>query len=119
MLEGSFYTIHAAQTEGNTLTGEVRFDANHKIFEGHFPHQPVVPGVCMMQLIKEQFNKVQGQTYQLREGQNLKFMAMIDPQRTPAVQLNLSWQPAEEGFWVTATLQQEGTTFLKYKARFA
>ncbi len=119
MLEGSFYTIHNPQVEEASFTAELRFDAAHEIFEGHFPGQPVVPGVCMMQLIKEQFNKIIQQNYTLREGQNIKFLAMIDPTQTLAVQLNLSWQPAAEGYWVTALLQQDATTFLKYKARFA
>ena len=28
----------------------VEIDPTHPIFEGHFPDQPVLPGVCMVQI---------------------------------------------------------------------
>jgi 3-hydroxyacyl-[acyl-carrier-protein] dehydratase len=32
---------------------KVRLNPNHEIFAGHFPNNPVLPGVCVLQIVKE------------------------------------------------------------------
>ena len=53
MLLNDFFTIRDKVTSETEIWAELIINSNHKIFEGHFPNQPVVPGVCMMQMIKE------------------------------------------------------------------
>lgn len=35
------------------FTAEVELRADHPVYEGHFPGQPVVPGVCTMRVVRE------------------------------------------------------------------
>ena len=51
MLMNDFYTISDLQTEEFSISCKATFNKDHDIFNGHFPGQPVVPGVCMMQMI--------------------------------------------------------------------
>ncbi len=54
MLKDDFFFItHFSQKESNTLLFEIKLNKDHLIFEGHFPDFPIVPGVCMFQIVKE------------------------------------------------------------------
>lgn len=53
MLNNSFFHIVDTTSEGDNHHFQVSINAEHSIFEGHFPGQPVVPGVFSLQMIKE------------------------------------------------------------------
>ena len=53
MLFEDLYTVDKVDENENSIFATIRFNANHEIFNGHFPNQPVVPGVIQLQIIKE------------------------------------------------------------------
>lgn len=53
MFEGSFYrTLRFVRTETGYVA-DVELLADHPVYQGHFPGQPVVPGVCTMRVVRE------------------------------------------------------------------
>jgi 3-hydroxyacyl-[acyl-carrier-protein] dehydratase len=58
ILLGDFFEIVSLETEEGNINALIEINAEHNIFEGHFPGQPVVPGVCQMQMIKEILEQV-------------------------------------------------------------
>ena len=63
----------------------------HAIFKGHFPGNPVTPGVCMMQIIKELSQEILGSSLILKSSSNVKFMALINPEINPKLKLELDF----------------------------
>ena len=54
MLLDNFYTILSSESSDSTIwTIQVKLNPGHPVYQGHFPGHPVVPGVCLLQLIKE------------------------------------------------------------------
>ena len=53
MLKDDFFIFTDLQTEGNIVKTDIELNAAHTIFKGHFPDQPILPGVCMLQMVKE------------------------------------------------------------------
>ena len=53
MLLNDFYTINKQTDQDGIITSSITLNLNHPIYKGHFPQQPVVPGVCMMQMMAE------------------------------------------------------------------
>ena len=51
----SLYTIKRMLREGdsNKLSAMIRLNPSHEIFKGHFPGNPILPGVCVVQILKE------------------------------------------------------------------
>ena len=48
------YTIkNTEKIDENNFKVQIELNPNHQVFEGHFPNNPITPGVCMMQIIKE------------------------------------------------------------------
>ncbi|MDQ6470011.1 3-hydroxyacyl-ACP dehydratase [Flavobacterium sp. LHD-80] len=68
----------------------------HEVFKGHFPGNPIMPGVCMIQIIKELTEKITQQTLIIQTLANVKFMALINPEVNPELRLELDITITEE-----------------------
>ncbi len=68
----------------------------HEIFQGHFPKNPIMPGVCMMQIIKELTEQITNTTLFMESLSNVKFMALINPFVNPELLLELEILTAED-----------------------
>ena len=115
MLEGSFFTSDTAERTGSRLSGAITFNAAHAIFSGHFPGQPVVPGVCMLEVIRELLETAAGKKLLLRRAQQVKYLAPIDPRLTPEVQFDIDFHEEGPGYTVNARLFRDEVQFLKFK----
>jgi len=96
MLMNDFYTYRRLQQGDHEFSCEVDFNAYHDIFKGHFPGQPVVPGVCMMEMVKELLQTLIGRPLWLRTAGNVKFLQLITPDVHPVV--NISWKESDDGY---------------------
>jgi 3-hydroxyacyl-[acyl-carrier-protein] dehydratase len=97
MLRNSFYTIIATDnTDITSFKFSLRFQASHDIFKGHFPGLPVVPGVCMMQIVKELLEMELQRSLHLRGIGNVKFLSVINPIEHPQVDVIIRYKQAEE-----------------------
>lgn len=120
MLQGDFFHIHNLETAGFDIKADLVINAAHKIFEGHFPGHPVVPGVCMMQMVKEIMEQVWGRQTNLVSAAEMKFLAIIDPQENNIIQAALKYHPDENGnIAVTASLFKDERIHFKFKGLFA
>lgn len=98
MLKNHFYTLTSPvpKNESNFRTLIV-LNKDHDIFKGHFPELPVVPGVCMMGIIKELLEQNTGQMHQLKSAANIKFMALINPNEHREVEVEIKHVHNEDG----------------------
>jgi 3-hydroxyacyl-[acyl-carrier-protein] dehydratase len=91
MLLNDFFRISNTESSATEIWAELFINADHQIFEGHFPNQPVVPGVCMMQMIKEIVEHIIGKHTNLVEAADMKFLAVIDPGKNNLVQATIKY----------------------------
>lgn len=118
MLLNDFYTIvDFIPAEGGAEAG-LEINANHHIFEGHFPGQPVTPGVCMMQMIQELTENAVGRKLQLQKAAELKFLSIIDPQKNNQVRAKLEYKSVDEGLQVSASIFKDELIHFKFKGSF-
>ena len=88
MLNDLFKVNSITETAGNVLA-EVTLDANHKIFEGHFPGSPVTPGVVQLHIVKAVLEQYLNRPLKLKTMRTCKFLQVINPLETPVVNINL------------------------------
>lgn len=120
MLQNDFFSFTAPLIEDNAVKTTLELNAAHKIFEGHFPQHPVVPGVCMMQMVKEVVESVIGKETNLSKADNIKFLTMIDPRENKLLQLDYKFTIPEEGkISIDAQLLNSTTVFFKFKGIFS
>ena len=90
MLIEGLYTITEFEYKEQEVKAIVQLNKDHEIFKGHFPGNPVMPGVCMLQIIKELTEKAMGRSLLLTVASNIKFMAIINPNINPTLSLLIS-----------------------------
>ena len=119
MLQGSFYTVLNNRANGASVNALLELNPEHHIFDGHFPQIPVVPGVCMMQMVKELVEDFTGQRLRLSKADHLKFLTIIDPRQNKLLEVELSiTSSSSSNFQVTAAFFRQETVFFKFKGGF-
>ena len=87
----NFYKVtHSEHINETDWVVQVMLNPQHAIYNGHFPQQPVVPGVCMLQIIKECIEKIQQAPLQYKQIASCKFLSVINPNETPELKLSLT-----------------------------
>ncbi|MGN6439594.1 MAG: 3-hydroxyacyl-ACP dehydratase [Agriterribacter sp.] len=118
ILNNDFYTIISIEQGDNSIDAMLELNCSHSIFEGHFPGQPVVPGVCMVQIIKEILETVTGSSLQLKTADHIKFLSMVNPKETTGLQAKITYTSSEGTIHTVATLNKNETVCLKMKGVF-
>jgi 3-hydroxyacyl-[acyl-carrier-protein] dehydratase len=97
MLLKDFYTLTSLEkNDGCKYTVIILINENHDVFKGHFPGNPIMPGVCMMQIIKEITEQITESSLFMQSLSNVKFMALINPFVNPELKLELDITITEE-----------------------
>ena len=123
MLLADFYryeTIYAQSLADKTkIETEIVFNPAHSIFKGHFPNLPVVPGVCMVQIVKEIGERQLQQKLFLSSAGNIKFLAVLNPEVHQRVNVDVQLKPSgKDAFEMESKLYFGEVTFFKMKADF-
>lgn len=114
------YRISEFAADEGSFSAAISFNPEHDIFNGHFPAQPVVPGVCLIHIVKEITSRISGEKMQLQKGINTKFLQLIDPRKSPGLSIQGMFSSTETGeMRITATISGEETTFFKFKGIFS
>jgi len=116
MLIPHFYSIKQFNFTDNQLKSIIELNPEHDIFKGHFPNNPVMPGVCMLQIFKELSEQGINKKLFIKECSNVKFMALINPETHAVLDIVISISETEEGFKIKASATFDNTTALKVSA---
>jgi 3-hydroxyacyl-[acyl-carrier-protein] dehydratase len=101
------------------IEAEIVLKPTHPIFKGHFPNLPVVPGVCMVQIVKEIAEKQLNRKLFLATASNIKFLAVLNPEIHHQVNVEVQLKPSgDNAFGMESKLYFGGVTFFKMKAEF-
>ena len=119
MLLDHLYVAKSVELSPGRVDAKLCLDPQHPIFRGHFPGAPVLPGVCMMHIVKEMLEKAAGSPLLLEEATYAKFLSMINPLETDQIDVHIEYSQLEDRrYEVMASLQAGSRTCLKYKALF-
>ena len=113
-----FYTLQSYDKNEKSFVANIILNKDHEIFKGHFPGNPVTPGVCMMQIVKELTEEFTGNKLFLKSASNVKFMAIINPFETPELSLQLDITENETDIKVKNTTSFGETIALKMSVNY-
>jgi len=99
MILENFYSIESKTVieENKSYSYDILINNKHIIFEGHFPDNPIMPGVCMMQITKEITEELTNNTLFMRKCSNVKFTAIINPEINKNLNLQIAISTEENG----------------------
>lgn len=109
-----FYSIQSINKLDDTKHEiKVHLNADAEVYKGHFPGQPVAPGACLTQMVKEVVNTISGTDRMLSEAQQIKFLATINPHNTPNITLDLNITETDTGIKIKCTAKDANTSYFK------
>jgi len=118
MLKDDLFTFNELQEEGNMVTTNIKLNPSHPIFKGHFPDQSVLPGVCMMQMVKEVLEVCIKKQTMLTKASDIKFLSVVAPEQDKLIQIELKISAVDDGIRVDARLLDDAAILFKFKGIF-
>lgn len=120
MVLKEFYKIRSKSLidDSETYSLEIEINKDHPIFDGHFPDNPVMPGVCMMQIIKEITEGIVGAKLFMEKCSNVKFMAIINPKINSLLHVEIRVIHENSKVLVKNTTKFDETVALKLNAQY-
>lgn len=118
LLPGFYTLLQSDNINATDCSTQVMLNPQHPVYGGHFPGQPVVPGVCILQIIKECLEEICHTTLQYKQIASCKFLSAINPNETPELNFSFILKKNEDDVF---QLLVEGTSakgiFIKLKAQ--
>lgn len=119
MLTEHFYILNTLNAIGDDKhLANITLVKTHVIFQAHFPGNPVTPGVCMMQVIKELLERITGKGLTLIKSGDIKFTALIDPFENDNLDIELDLQRLDDGIRLKAQVSFNTTLALKMNGNY-
>lgn len=116
ILLDNFYRLTQKDATPGVVKARISINKAHRIFEGHFPGLPVVPGVCMLQMVREIMEVHVGHELKIIVAENMKFLSVINPHQNVEVEAAINYTEEGDKVLINATLFAGTTTFFKLKA---
>ena len=112
MLQGNFFTIQSFNDAYTTY--RIALNGSHPIFQAHFAGIPMMPGACIVQIIKELASYHFGRDLFVCAVKNMKFLHAINPSEFPEISVRLTFtQQDDEHISIAAVLHHEDMVFTK------
>ncbi|HEY9113541.1 MAG TPA: hydroxymyristoyl-ACP dehydratase [Bacteroidales bacterium] len=117
MLIQDFYQIEKLDHNEGEIWCSIVLNQTHEVYKGHFPGQPVVPGVIQLQMIKEILEQSFQQQLFLKQINLAKYLQPIDPVLFSELEITIDFSLTEESVYkINALILAKEVTFSKIRA---
>ena len=113
------FDITLTKADENIINAQVKINKSHPVFKGHFPGNPVTPGVMQLMLVKHIIEKQTGKSLKLKALNRAKFLAVLNPNESPVfnVEIMLTSTTGNE-IKATAKGWNDKDVFFKFSALY-
>lgn len=118
MLLKDFYSISETKKIETTYISKICINKKHELYNGHFPGRPVTPGVILMQLFQEEAERIVGKPLQLQRADNVKFMAVFDPNDGDELILETNLEEHKNSIKIKGLAKNKRCNILKISALY-
>ena len=116
ILKNSLFSIKSKSVTDLEIRYDILLDANHFIYQVHFPNEPITPGACIIQIAKELLEDSLAKRLKIYLVKNVKFLSIISPITTPQISCIFDKITTEENgntYHVQVHLQSNDTPLAK------
>ncbi|RHU30486.1 MULTISPECIES: beta-hydroxyacyl-ACP dehydratase [Parabacteroides] len=115
LLENKYYKITDICNKELNAVFRIVFLSDCDVYRGHFPDNPVCPGVCNIQTIKECAMLLTGEKLLISTIKQCRLTAVASPVVCPEVNVTIGISLTDNGFTITATIVDTDRTYIEYK----
>jgi len=113
ILKDNFFAVINQNITDVKAGFRVKLNAEHFIYQVHFPNNPITPGVCLIQMAVELFESLKAANFRIKSLKNVKFTAPINPLEFPEIDFLLDFTENENCWQVKVIIKEKETVFAK------
>ena len=118
-LKDDFFKINDFCQTATGMDYTIALNPDHFIYRAHFPKNPITPGVCIIQIVKELSEEILSRELFLKKINNVKFLNVVNPLENKEVTFSVSVSSEEEGAYkVGAVVSHANNQFAKLSLLF-
>jgi 3-hydroxyacyl-[acyl-carrier-protein] dehydratase len=116
-LIGFYKRISETQTETGFVVS-VNLNADHEVYEGHFPGKPVAPGAALTQMVLDEAIRLTNGEKKVTEFRQIKFLSVIDPTQVQDLELEFDFRERNGVDMFTCVGRSGKTNYFKLNGIF-
>ena len=117
-LKDNYYQLAAVYMGNGHGTFHLLLNPDCDVYQGHFPDNPVCPGVFLIGMLKDCVRILTGRKVFVSSIKQCRLTSVATPAACPELKLTVSLQPTEGGGYdVAALLKDEARTYMEYRGR--
>lgn len=114
-----FFSYKIKLNEAGHIKALLSINRHHGIFKGHFPENPVTPGVTQLEMIRQVLSCCIEKDLMLTEAKDFKFIAPILPPNTDGIELNIDYKKEQGKISTRCVLSRNEQVFTKIRGTFS
>ena len=119
LFKGFYNNEKTISSDHNKLITRIKLNKDHDIYNGHFPNNPIIPGVIIIQIIKEILEEHLGCELFLREIINIKYISPINPIINNSLLFEIYLQKENKSIMVKNNIMLDNAKIaVKFKGKF-
>lgn len=107
----NYYKILAQQIAASSAEFTIELQPDCSVYEGHFPNNPVAPGACNLEMVRECASIALGHELRIKQIKQCKFKQVLQPKQAIQLIIHLYWD--ENQINVTMANDNQVTMTLK------
>jgi 3-hydroxyacyl-[acyl-carrier-protein] dehydratase len=112
----NYFSIASENIDGFSGLFAVRLNPDCKVYEGHFPGEPVSPGVCNIEMLLECAEKVIGFPLRMVKLTRCRLTTLITPLTHADLELKIALTPKEDRWVLAAEIGKGEDSYMTLKA---
>ena len=117
-LANDFFFLTEMQRSDASFMASIRLNPQHPVFAAHFPGYPVTPGVIQMKIMHELLEIALEKEIHLDSISDCKFLNIINPEKTPRLDVRLDWCLRDDRLSVRSKLLSGQLLFFKMSSEY-
>lgn len=116
MLENKYFIVKSVINVDEGTNFFISLVDGHEVYKGHFPGNPVSPGVCSIEMIRECTEKALGKKLLVSSISRCRFLAVLTPDKGENLLITISATENGEGKYKVAASLTDGaeTTYVTF-----
>lgn len=117
-LQDDIYEIVQHSCNGSSHEYVIRLKSKSPIYQGHFPGNPITPGVVIIATARELVETCTGQKLRLAGAPSVKYTSVMTPTSSPTVRYSITTIHDEDTVKAKITVTGENVTFAKMSLKW-
>lgn len=115
-MEDQFFTLESISEEDGVHLATVSLNPAHSVYQGHFPEQPIAPGVMLMDMCRRVAGAILKAEVRIAAARSMKFVKIVDPNNVGSLTIKITFKDSEAGQQMNCVACWDDDTYFKIVA---